>query len=1285
MYTFHSLSDYLRENPSVKNGTAVCVITGDIFHHKARLDSFCVTLFHELVRTISSLLPLYIIKGNHDLQRDKAEVPDLIEAVLNVDATSNNTYYIKHTGHYIIGDVGFGYCDVEDTLLPGTSSGKQVEELPVFPDPAEFQKHTHVKMKCALFHGTVISAKLQNYTDSSTGYPLEWFKGYDLALLGDVHLQQVNNVSSNGAWLDNQLIWGYPGSLVQQNFGEELINHGLLEWDLNSKVCHKRNINQEYGLVKLRLNDSEQNLLRRWTVSNYGNAFLMDLLDNPLCPNKLKLRLYNNPDISDISQLKSLLSEREIEHEINSLCSYQNENCNEIDQKKILDSSTPHDWIQFMSKSVNDKKMHPDWKQWILNPKEMAFPLHESLSDFTKDKISKKNVEFDTSCLSFNSLQESSTTQTTLFTISYIEWSWLLCFKENCWLNFNDMNSLVNMISGKNGTGKTSILEIIVIALFGECTPSKTNHSCSSSMVNRQKPPDSKAQSTLVFDLNGISYKIHRAFRINSKDPEKLKDIETTITSAALPFPLSGNKTTNEWIRNNLCDVEHFLQNVLISQTENLDFFQMSDKKQIQTIEKSQNIDTIYQFIDLIDQAIKSHSHFYATLRESQENDINNKLSTIDYTEIEKNKASLINAEKDLTKINLEYSDLVSLSHKWGHVKDADFDIDINSKISELNKKLEDIHVDYSLDELYIKKGHHEYIEHEIAKLKHIQPSGNLEHSKQFVTKFDKEILLHKKLTKTLQNLRQEEDSLKHDYNDLLKNISALKDSLPDKPTIPLASIINTVKKLENLIAKKVSIERNITKLEKFLSHHEHLCNSIREKSQEIDDLKARCAEIQNFDHPFNPECSACNSQLWKIELNSLSRKLVQAKSDHVNLEHSLENYLKSRSISDKKIALQKNLDYLDFINSNDLSDLMKKKLQAEQFFQTMKIIDEENKKIISFENSLQELQLEISELHIKLQNIDISENRQELYAEHTLFIDIVSRWGDISAIGKIDSLIQLVKSKQDIENDLSYWHTCLDFKSKRDRLLLLKSRENTLTSQITDLQNSLTKTNLLILENEALLDKGRFIDEIDLRLETLQHVSRMFTQYRKVMLNEYILPFLIDKVNSILSIISENSTLYISAEHLSISAKANSKTKFKDVIKWSMHCDGSSLPIEKASGFQRFMISFGMRVVMNNINTKLKNAQLFIDEGFTTFDHDHLFKVSTMLNSLKNDYRQILLVSHLEELQNNIHSKLEISRQNGQSSIQFGEKIPHFEFAPKKKGRKKKTYIDEPSSSLDQ
>ena len=1276
---FQELKTYLQGHAAVKTGNAVCVITGDIFHNKVRLDSFSVSLFNELIQIISDLLPLYIIKGNHDMQQDKPDVPDMIEAVLNENVVKNNkVYYMRKTGHYVVGNVGFGLVDVADTLLKGTSSGKQVDELPRFPDPYSFPDN--ITTTCALFHGTMISAKLQNYSDSSEGFPVEWLNGYDVAMLGDIHMQQVHNVKA-GTWTKKKVTWAYPGSLLQQNFGEELINHGVLDWDVRNKRVSATNFRAEVGYVKLKFRGQFD---FRWTVLNYQDRTLENLLEHPLCPQKLFLRLYNNPDADSIQKLKAMLNEHGIEHDLSiihsTLCTRSKET-KQIDKERMLKCNTPNDWIAFIKKCcANDVQLHEDWEKWIETPRQMMFPLHHSISEFLSGKIANKNADFIKQCECLDDvLQNLLKTEPKVFRLKYIEWSWILCFKENCWLNFQDMHSLVNMISGKNGTGKTSILEIIVIALFGEGSPSKTSHACSSSIINRHKPAGDKAYTTLIFELDGVEYKINRSFRINTKDPDKLKDVETLITSDSFTCDLSGNRTTNEWIRHNVCDIEHFLHHVMISQSENADFFNLSDAKQIQEIESSQNIDTLYRFIELIDNAIKLHSNFYATIRDGYENDLKMHTDSFDesaFKNLIKQKHIL---ESNLTKVQSEIEELTAIAHHWGDIKNTDFDDNIDAKLKELKIHLssfDDIKGE-SLDTLLVMKGQFEFVEKQIAKLKSIKPTSDVAISNAFIKKYEKDEATYRATKEKIEGLKHLSELTHAKSKKHLIRIRRMKDEMPEKPSASLHDIEHDIAKYTKLDSQREQILKNISKIEKFISKHDLLVKSINQTKSEINDLNEKRQKIECFKHPFNPDCEACRSQLWKLELNDHMEHLSVKHDELSSLELSLDNLLKGRDIAEKHVSLQRNTDHLSYLNSKDIQAMrwsMDAWLEINDLSEKIQIEDDKLKRV---EDEIDKIEKDVNAAKMQLANIDMSSERSESYSEHVYFRDNVDTWKDLQSIDDIDNKIQRFKEKDEISRRLKYWERCDDFKSSHDKFNNLKIAEQNMVKEIDQLEVKIEQMKQMRKKESALVEKGKFVEEIHLRNCTLQYISRMFTEYRKIVFNDFILPYLVEKVNAILSTISENTSLYITANHETVSSKANSKTKLKDVIKWQMHYDGAFVPIEKASGFQRFMISFGMRVVFNEMNTKIKNSQLFIDEGFTTFDNVHLAKVPSMLATLKDDFEQILLVSHLEELQNAIDSKLQISRAEGQSSIKFGSALIIDDFIPKKRGRKKKELFE--------
>ena len=46
-------------------------------------------------------------------------------------------------------------------------------------------------------------------------------------------------------------------------------------------------------------------------------------------------------------------------------------------------------------------------------------------------------------------------------------WNWLLCYKDNCWFNFENMDNKICLINAEVDSGKSAFFEIICIALYG--------------------------------------------------------------------------------------------------------------------------------------------------------------------------------------------------------------------------------------------------------------------------------------------------------------------------------------------------------------------------------------------------------------------------------------------------------------------------------------------------------------------------------------------------------------------------------------------------------------------------------------------------------------------------------------------------------------------------------------------------------------------------------------------------------------------------------------------------
>jgi DNA repair exonuclease SbcCD ATPase subunit len=202
----------------------------------------------------------------------------------------------------------------------------------------------------------------------------------------------------------------------------------------------------------------------------------------------------------------------------------------------------------------------------------------------------------------------------------------------------------------------------------------------------------------------------------------------------------------------------------------------------------------------------------------------------------------------------------------------------------------------------------------------------------------------------------------------------------------------------------------------------------------------------------------------------------------------------------------------------------------------------------------------------------------------------------------------------------------------------------------------------------------GIDLDALKNTVEIVSYLSDKFDGYREWLYKSHIGPMIQEHVNAVLHMICQDRPLHLETEWLD---KINT-------LSWFVR-DGASRPvIEKASGFQRFIVGMATRVAFHQIGfCRIQFNQLFIDEGFTSCDSDNLEKVPEFLQGLLKLYNSIYLATHLEELKVCSHTQICIKRDaSGLSQIAYGTALEIVE-PPKKKGRPLKNKIIVTKESL--
>jgi DNA repair exonuclease SbcCD ATPase subunit len=85
------------------------------------------------------------------------------------------------------------------------------------------------------------------------------------------------------------------------------------------------------------------------------------------------------------------------------------------------------------------------------------------------------------------------------------------------------------------------------------------------------------------------------------------------------------------------------------------------------------------------------------------------------------------------------------------------------------------------------------------------------------------------------------------------------------------------------------------------------------------------------------------------------------------------------------------------------------------------------------------------------------------------------------------------------------------------------------------------------------------------------------------------------------------------------------------------------SLPLSSASGAQKFISSVVIKDALHYMSSLIKPSLNIIDEGFGTLDDDLISGIITVLQYLKNKYKNVLVITHRNEIKDSVNNIIEV------------------------------------------
>lgn len=478
-------------------------------------------------------------------------------------------------------------------------------------------------------------------------------------------------------------------------------------------------------------------------------------------------------------------------------------------------------------------------------------------------------------------------------------------------------------------------------------------------------------------------------------------------------------------------------------------------------------------------------------------------------------------------------------------------------------------------------------------------------------------------LEKDLEKLRNCIVSTDSRYNHIFEKYVKLKNSLDTEQYDKITADINDSKeKIEYLHKAILSLRKYIKKQKDSLSNfkneidikNEHIKDF--EYREDVDELKEANREdiikattnlhmvrlkIEEVENALISEgdCGLCgqeiSKELYDDLVNAKYKKLDDLKKEVLESQNILNNYRNDKKNIDNFISINKKID--DTKNSISLID----------------------SKITIVEENISEKELDLSEK---------SRLKKELQSKISGLEICLEGIKDLSFAESKEELKTLKKEKEDLYNNIS----------EKEKKLSLTEKE------ISDVEEK-------ILEN---IDLKKKISELKEEIAVYDHLKKYLgKQGIQVILLNGLIEDLEHHANNILKDIC-NEPLQISLETQRVRSDKASIVETLDLI---IIKDGFKHDFKSLSGGEKFRISLSLRIGLGQLASKYGGGNLefiMMDEINSPLDKygtENLFV--SVINKLEKKY-MVMLITHEETLKEKFNNVIDISKINGESSVNY-------------------------------
>lgn len=783
---------------------------------------------------------------------------------------------------------------------------------------------------------------------------------------------------------------------------------------------------------------------------------------------------------------------------------------------------------------------------------------------------------------------------------------------EDSFIEFSDGITIIN---GVNGAGKSTILEAITWAIYG----TEAARGNKDTIKFNKAKARAKVRVELVFNIENEIFRIERFLdkaELYLGEEENKAPIVTT------------QQEVTKYLTDKLGMTKDEFFNTYFTGQKELNF--LGNQKPLERrkfISKVLNYEKIREIQEQVRVDKNSINSEIAGLKLGIANldSINEekKLAGVELEEITKNlniKQKEFNECSDkLAKIEPEWEKTRGIKEKFDkNTRESQF-LTEKSSFIEKNK--------ISLEE----------------KFKNLQEKSKiLEENFKYEAEYKETELKIKELEKL-----QEKEALKQTY---LTKIESLEKEIQEKQ-LQQEEVIKSGKEKRLIVDKIPVIKDEITVLSKQIQDIEtKIISGIKEKEVLISQKQKEIEKIQNQLAVIQEKGEEGSCPTCERPLKGEFEKVTDNFKDHIRV---LEN-----EINNLKTELEKLK-----INSQEKTDLQKKKDEKEKEYADLMNFqgqyEEEKRRFLIIKNEIEsktqektKIQEELAKIPEGFDNKALNSLREKNIPLRQKYEQILSLKAELADYDKIKlELEQSVKDKQETEikqkqlekelKELNYSEEAFlkieetvkqakeSFYNFKNELVKIQAEEKNINDKLDRIQKT----------EDSNKEKLKLIKEMQEKQDLLTELDRFYGQFWEK-LNNQARPE-----------ISELASKFL----IDLTDGRYSELELNEKYEICLHDDGEIKPV--ISGGEEDLVNLCVRLAISQIIAQRSGTALsllILDEIFGSLDENRRSNVVNLLRNLTNNFEQVILITHIEDIKDEIDNiiTIEYDAENGSSKI---------------------------------